>query len=219
MKKAMLILVCLGVVCSITACGNTDGGGEQTAKNTLPVVKADYEAAPQMAQADNTVDIAKETFSSSEPDEKTDVSSKEKSSSKKSVTENKVTEKKKTKKGPGEQNMEYQALGEKLLKELENKVDSKITFFDNLNGVIAEITDTAEIDILKKSLKIDQWQVTHKALDYEPYRYINFGNDFRVDFEGQTNTESWMAIHTSSDHAWFLVPEDVYNTLFEKYGK
>ncbi len=240
MKKALLILLCFGTICSITACGNGNKGGKQTAKGTPSVTKVNYEAEQKTAQADNTVDIAKEPVSSSAPDKKPDVSSNEKSNAQEPMTESKKTEKKETEKEPEKQDMEYQALGEKLLKELKNKTTSKITVFNDReiasfmgyeplkrankflinNKAIActEIEDVTEISSLKKSLKIDRWQVDTLKTCSMPNTFIYFDSDLHINLEAQLD-KSWMSINSSSGRVTYLVPNDVYNTLFEKYGK
>ena len=138
------------------------------------------------------------------------------------------------------QDREYQALGEKLLKELKDKTASGITILndreiasfmgfeplerankfliDNKKIVGTEIKDATEISSLKRSLKIEQWQVDSLKICSMPNVFIYFDNDLHINLEAQLD-KSWMSINSSSGRVTYLVPNDVYNTLFEKYGK
>lgn len=217
MKKALLFLLCLGTVFSVTACGNAEDGGNQTAENITPdKVNIEYEKTKNMALAnnDNTVEIKKENFDNSETEPQADISSKKNTGS-----QNSSTQKKSSEKASNFNETEYQQLGEKLLKELENITTTKITVINEGNGSVVEMTDMAEIDTLKKSLKIEQWQIGHYTLVYDPTNHIYFDDNLCVSFSGQTDKESWLSIHTLSEYVWFRVPMDVYNTLVEKYVK
>ncbi len=131
----------------------------------------------------------------------------------------------------------YQALGAKLLKELEEKTAKKLTFFDVADKLsyqgyepienvskfqkiepCAVLQDSAQIAALKQSLQADKWQAKRMELKSMPKVFLYFDGDFHLNLETQeTSGQAWMSINSPSGTAYYTVPAEVYQTILEKY--
>lgn len=221
------MILCLAVTLGLSACTSGKDNESKTAdtnKNLQLSINNSSKQSDEIDKADESDTVSTPSSQISIPSDKSGKTDKPTSNS--STTE--FNEK------------EYQKLGEKLLKELEEKTASKITVLNDqgiasfmgyeplerankfmINSkidVCAEITDVKEITSLKESLKIGQWQVDTLKTSSMPKVFIYFDDDLHVNLEAQVD-KSWMSINSPSGNAFYLVPNEVYNNLLDKYGK
>lgn len=224
MKKILISFLSLGIVMGMTACSQ---------KPAIESVLS--ETASVASDLDTSVALSSVTEASSKK------SGQESSavSSKHNNTSSKVNSQTSMPSNTEFDEAEYRKLGEKLLKELEEKAASNLTFFDVADKLsyqgyepienvskfqkiepCAKMNDGSQIAAFKRSLQMDQWQAKFMKLKSMPKVFIYFDSNLHVNLEAQDVLgESWMSINSPSGSVYYTVPKDIYDTLLEKYHK
>ncbi|MBE6788955.1 MAG: hypothetical protein E7539_04740 [Ruminococcaceae bacterium] len=139
---------------------------------------------------------------------------------------------------PEELSLENQKMAAELIEFVKNNSASEIEFFDGSKNHLAstnfspyqstagiepfeKIQGKAEVKKFIKSLELDRWQPRRFDILSVPFICFYIGEDVQLKLEAQIEIQnkkySWISISTAEHEIFYVVPDSVYDMLWDFY--